>query len=55
MHEALLLTVSGARNDKKKLKGRCSRYGLQTILLDGEKEVVKYINPKPSRIEISKG
>lgn len=41
MHEAALLAMSGA--------------GLQIILLDGEVEVVKYINPGSFSIEISKG
>lgn len=33
---------------------RFSRVGLQIILLDGEVEVVKYVNPKSCNIEISK-
>lgn len=54
MHVMVLLTGFEARTDKK-IKGRCSRAGLQTILLDGEEEVVKHTNFKPSSIEISTG
>lgn len=53
MHEVVLLTGFEARTDKK-IKGRCNRAGLQTVLLDG-KEVVKHINLELSSIEISTG
>jgi len=39
----------------KKVKGRCSRVGLQTILLDDVDKVVKCIKPNPTSAEISKG
>lgn len=47
MHEAALLAMSGL--------ARFSRAELHIIILRGEVEIVKHINPKSFNIEIYKG
>lgn len=47
MHEAALSAMSGL--------ARFSRAELHIIVLDGEVEIVKHVNPKSFNTEISKG